>query len=381
MTVIDNFVSTRSRRESEITKLRNVDWPLVFLAIGASIFGLIAIFSATRGPEGATFFLMKQGIFFLVGLVAMSIVASVDYRVYRDFLGLIGIVTGTVLVLVLIIGADVKGTKGWFRFGPVSLQPAEFAKLALIIVLAALFTGRAGSIEAPRITAALGALGGIAFLVLAEGETGSVLVYCFIALGIFFAAGVQLRVVLLLIVSGVIVFSLILSMGLLASYQEDRLTAFLDVDAVAQDAGYNQRQSKFAVGSGGITGQGLFQGPQTQNGFVPEQETDFIFTVIAEELGFLGAVAILALEALLLLRIFRVAQLSRDAFGTLLCLGVFSMFLIQVFQNVGMTLQLMPITGITMPFVSYGGSSLLTSLMAIGMVQSVAIHRHRGNPD
>lgn len=381
MTVIDSFVSTRSRREAEVTKLRNVDWPLIFLAIGASIFGLIAIFSATRGPDGATFFLMKQGIFFVVGLIGMSIVASVDYRVYRDFLGLIGIVTGTVLVLVLIIGADVKGTKGWFRFGPVSLQPAEFAKLALIIVLAALFTGRAGSIEAPRIMGALGALGGVAFLVLAEGETGSVLVYCFIALGIFFAAGVQLRVVLLLIVSGVIVFSLILSMGLLASYQEDRLTAFLDVDAVAQDAGYNQRQSKFAVGSGGITGQGLFQGPQTQNGFVPEQETDFIFTVIAEELGFVGAVAILALEALLLLRVFRIAQLSRDAFGTLLCLGVFSMFLIQVFQNVGMTLQLMPITGITMPFVSYGGSSLLTSLMAIGMVQSVAIHRHRGNPD
>ena len=380
MTTFSAAPMPRLRRASGFDKLRNVDWPLILFTLVLTVFGLIAIYSATRGPGGSSLFVLKQTMFLVIGLVALSIVASADYGIFRHFLGLVGIVSTVALVLVLIIGADIKGTKGWFVVGPLSLQPAEFAKLTLVVVISALFTGRTGSIEAPRVMAALGVLGGIAVLVLAEGETGSVLVYCFIALGIFFAAGVPLRVVLLLIVSGIITFALIFSLGLLQSYQEDRLTAFIDTESVAQGAGYNQRQSEAAVGSGGVTGQGLFQGPQTQNGFVPEQETDFIFTVIAEELGFVGAVAVLGLEALILIRVFRIAQLARDSFGTLICVGVFSMLLLQVFQNVGMTLKLMPVTGITLPFVSYGGSSLLTSFLAIGLVQSVAIHRHRGNP-
>ena len=381
MTAIAEFVLPRVRKESASAKLGNVDWPLVLLSIVVTVFGIVAIYSATRGADGNTFYVLKQGGFLIVGLVAMAVVASLDYAIFRNYLRLLVAASILALVLVLIIGADIKGTRGWFVIGPLSLQPAEFAKLSLIVVISAMFTGRSGSIDAPRIMAAIGVLGIVAGLVLLEGETGSVLVYCFITLGIFFAAGVPARMVLLLIASGVISFALILDLGLLAEYQEDRLSAFLDTDADAQGAGYNQKQSEATVGSGGITGQGLFQGPQTQNGFVPEQETDFIFTVIAEELGFVGAVAILALEAMILLRIFRVAQLARDSFGTLICVGVFSMFLLQVFQNVGMTLRLMPVTGITLPFVSYGGSSLLTSLMAIGMVQSVAIHRHRGNPD
>ncbi len=371
----------RLRRTSGLDKLRNVDWPLLFFSLVLTLFGLVAIYSATRGLDGGSTFVFKQAGFLVVGLVALTVVAWTDYSIFRNFLGLVGIATGAILVLVLLVGTNVKGTRGWFILGPLSLQPAEFAKLSLVIILSALFTGRTGNVEAPRIMAALAVLGGIAVLVLAEGETGSLLVYCFIALGVFFAAGVPLRVVLLLIVSGVVTFALIFSLGLLKNYQEDRLTAFLDTDAVAQGAGYNQRQSEAAVGSGGVTGQGLFQGPQTQNGFVPEQETDFIFTVIAEELGFVGAASILALEALILVRVFRIAQLARDSFGTLICVGVFSMLLLQVFQNVGMTLKLMPVTGITLPFVSYGGSSLLTSFLAIGLVQSVAIHRHRGKPD
>ncbi len=381
MTAIAEQNLPRLRKEPTIDKLGNVDWPLVLLSLVVTVFGIVAIYSATRGPDGDTFFVLKQSLFLVVGLVAMSFVASLDYRVFRQFLPALSFVSVLALVLVLIVGADIKGTKGWFILGPLSLQPAEFAKLSLIVVISAMFTGRTGSIEAPRIMAALGVLGGTAVLVLLEGETGSVLVYSFIALGIFFAAGVPARMVLLLVASGVISFTLIFSMGLLKDYQEARLTAFIDVEADAQGAGYNQKQSEAAVGSGGVTGQGLFQGPQTQNGFVPEQQTDFIFTVIAEELGFVGAVSILALEALLLIRIFRIAQLARDSFGTLLCVGVFSMFLLQIFQNVGMTLRLMPITGITLPFVSYGGSSLLTSLLALGMVQSVAIHRYRGIPD
>jgi len=185
---------------------------------------------------------------------------------------------------------------------------------------------------------------------------------------------VPARYLMLLIMSGVGVASVIFTSDVLADYQEARLTSFVDQN---DPAAYNQVQSVNAIGSGGLTGKGLFEGPQTQFGFVPEQETDFIFTVIGEELGFVGAAIVLGLQALILIRIFRIAQLSRDRFGTLLCIGVFSMLLIHVVQNVGMTMRLMPITGIPLPFVSYGGSALITALAAIGLVQSVSVHRRR----
>lgn len=242
------------------------------------------------------------------------------------------------------------------------------------MLLAALFSGRNWNVDPPRIAASLGVLAVIALLVLRQGETGSVLVYCAIALGVYLVAGVPARYLVLLIISGVGVASVIFTSDVLADYQTARLTSFVDQDA---PEAYNQVQSVNAIGSGGLTGQGLFEGPQTQFGFVPAQETDFIFTVIAEELGFVGASIVLGLEALILIRIFRIAQLARDRFGTLLCIGVFSMLLIHVVQNVGMTMRLMPITGIPLPFVSYGGSALITGFVALGLVQSVSVHRRR----
>lgn len=371
----------RLRGETQIAKFRSIDWLLVLPAVALSILGLIAIFSATQAaPTGSTF-VTKQGLFMVIGVVAMLVVAFVDYRELRNFLGLLYLFSLVVLVAVLTpLGTEIKGTKGWFQIGPVSLQPAEFAKLTLVVVLAAIFTGRSGSVEAPRIAAALGLLAAICGLVLLEGETGSVLVYCFIALGVFLIAGVPLRVLLLLIASGVGVFTLAFTTGALEGYQEDRLVAFFDEEADPRGSNYNQRQSVQAVGSGGLTGQGYLEGPQTQLGFLPEQQTDFIFASIGEENGFVGTSVVLGLQALLLLRIFRNAQLARDAFGTLICIGVFSFLLFQIFQNVGMTLRLMPITGVPLPFVSYGGSSLITGFLGLGLVQSVAVHRHRGSP-
>lgn len=365
-----------ARRESAGAKLANVDWSLTLFVLLLVPIGMTAIYSATRGSFGTTF-LLRQGVFFAAGLVGMTVVAAIDYRAFRDFLGMVYIATAGALVLVLIVGKEVNGTKGWFEFGFVSVQPAEFAKLALVIVLAALFTGRTGSVDASRITAGLGVFAGLSFLVYLEGETGSILVYAFITLGIFVAAGVPVRIIVLLIASAAVMVSLILNSDVLADYQQQRLTSFVDETS---PYAYNQVQSTISVASGGITGQGLFEGPQTQFGFVPQQRTDFIFTVIAEELGFVGAAVMLGLQALILTRIFRVAQLARDGFGALICVGVFSMILIQIFQNVGMTMRLMPITGIPLPFVSYGGSSLMTSLIGLGVVQSVAIHRHRGSP-
>ena len=162
---------------------------------------------------------------------------------------------------------------------------------------------------------------------------------------------------------------------MLEQTQKDRLTSFLNADADPRGIGYNQRQSVTAIGSGGFTGQGLFEGPQTQYGYLPEQQTDFIFATIGEELGFVGAVSLLLLEGFVLWRILVVAQETEDRFGALICVGVFTMLLFQIVQNTGMTVRLLPITGIPLPFVSYGGSALVTSLVAVGLVQSVAVHR------
>lgn len=359
----------------ERSRLANLDWSLVLLASALVAVGSLAIHSATRSESSGLGLAGKQLGFFAVGMAMMFGIAMIDYERLRAWLMPIAAVTVVLLVAVLSpLGTEIKGTKGWFVYLGFSAQPAEFVKLSLIVLLAALFSGRTWNTDSPRIAASLGVLAFVALLVLQQGETGSVLVYCAIALGVYLVAGVPARYLVLLIVSGVGVASVIFTSDILADYQQARLTSFIDQESVEA---YNQVQSVNAIGSGGLTGQGLFEGPQTQFGFVPEQETDFIFTVIAEELGFVGASIVLGLEALILIRIFRIAQLARDRFGTLLCIGVFSMLLIHIVQNVGMTMRLMPITGIPLPFVSYGGSALITGLAALGVVQSVSVHRKR----
>ena len=359
----------------ERSRLANLDWSLVLLVSGLVAVGSLAIYSATRSETVGIGLAGKQLGFFAVGMAAMFGIAMVDYERLRTWLVPLAVLTIAVLLAVLSpLGTEIKGTKGWFVYFGFSAQPAEFVKLSLIILLAAFFSGRSWNTDPPRIAASLGVLAVIAMLVLQQGETGSVLVYCAIALGVYLVAGVPARYLMLLIMSGVGVASVIFTSDVLADYQQARLTSFIDQESAEA---YNQVQSVNAIGSGGLTGQGLFEGPQTQFGFVPEQETDFIFTVIAEEFGFVGAMIVLGLEALILIRVFRIAQLARDRFGTLLCIGVFSMLLIHVVQNVGMTMRLMPITGIPLPFVSYGGSALITGLAALGVVQSVSVHRKR----
>lgn len=376
------LTSPRVRPEASTAKLANVDWALLAAVSALVALGMVAVFSATQAdPDGALLSLFKQGGFFVLGAALAGFVGFIDYRQLRDFLGLAFLITLVVLAAVLTpLGTEIKGTQAWFVVGPVSVQPAEFAKLALLVTLAAIFTGRTGSIEPHRIAGGLGLLGVVSALVLAEGETGSVFVYCAITLGIFLAAGVPARVMILLLLSGIAVVSLAFQTGVMPEYARERLTAFVDEDADPRGAGYQQRQSVTTIGSGGITGKGILEGPQTQAGFLPEQETDFIFSAWGEETGFIGTSTILALQGFVLWRILRNAQLARDGFGALICVGVFVMLLFQVVQNIGMNLKLMPITGVPLPFVSYGGSSLLTSLLAIGLVQSVAVHRYRGSP-
>ncbi len=387
-------------------RTRQIHRPLAAATVAVAAFGTLMVFSAGRGPTGDTGFGFRQATFLGIGLGLMTIAGGIDYRRLQRWYPLLLGSTLAALALVLTpIGTEVRGTQGWFRFGGLALQPSEFAKLALIIGLAIILQGSpqararpvAGlaaraAVQRPgpapgssRFGIGVGLLGALSLLVLAQGESGTVLVYCAIALGMLTAAGTPRRYLLLLTASGVIVIGLALSAGVLAPYQVDRFEAFLDADLDPQGIGYNQQQALTAIGSGGLLGAGLFNGPQTQLGYLPDQHTDFIFAAVAEELGFAGALTVLILEGAVLAFIFVVGNDSRDRFGRLLCAGVFSLLAFQVFQNVAMNLRLMPITGISLPFVSYGGSSLLTSLLAVGLVQSVAAHRegrdrHRGGP-
>ncbi len=366
--------------------LLGVDWSLVLAVMALVAIGGITIYSATRGPLDDRSFVTKQAIFAAVGGGLAAAVAWIDFGKFREWLGIGVVATVVALVAVLTpLGTEINGSQAWFRFGGFTVQPAEFTKLTLIVALAAVFTNRRsdddGVASLRTHLAAAGIFTLLAGLVFLEGETGSLLVYGCILLAVLLLAGTPVRWIVALVLAGVISVSLLLSSGALEGYREDRLLSFLNPDADPQSAGYQVRQSLNAIGSGGLGGQGLFDGPVTQLRFLPEQQTDFIFAVIAEELGFIGAATVLALEAFVLFRILRIAQLARNPFGSLLCGGVFAMLLYQVAQNAGMNMSLGPVTGIPLPFVSYGGSSLITSLIAIGIVQSVAIHRYRvGGP-
>ncbi len=361
-----------------------IDTPGAAVAALLAAIGLIAIASTTGASGGDNGYLTRQVAFLVVGSVLAAVVAAIDVRRWRGLAPVGFAATAAVLVAVLgPLGSTVNGTRGWIRLGAFSIQPAEFAKLTVILGLAAALSRPRGkrfdrmgdaAADPRRLVAALGLLGVIAVLVLAEGETGSVLVYCLVALAMLFIAGAPPRLLGLLVASGVVAFALAFSSGLLGDHVADRFTAFLDAEADPRGTGYHQLQSVTTIGSGGLVGQGLFEGPQTQFGFLPEKQTDFIFAAVGEETGFVGVVVVLGLYAILLRRVLLVARSSTDRFAQLVAVGVFAMLLVQVVQNIGMTVRLLPITGIPLPLLSYGGSSLLTTLLALGLVQSVHAH-------
>ncbi len=386
------------RRLVRPERRRLVHWPLALAAMGLGVIGTVMVHSAARGLGGPTGHGQRQAFFVGIGSLVMLGFAAIDHRRLRRHAGLV--VGGAVLGLVLVLtplGTEVRGTQGWFRLGGLALQPAEFAKLGLILGLAAVLDGswgpdgrpaRAGLPLGPierlrgrpgpnRFGAGVGLLAALSALVLAQGESGTVLVFGAVAVGMFAAAGVAVRYLVLLVATGVAVVGLALSAGVLSAYQVDRFEVFLQPDLDPLGVGYNQRQALAAIGSGGLTGAGLFDGPQTQLGYVPDQHTDFIFAAVAEELGLLGAGLVVGLQGTVLALIWRVGRDCRDEWGRLLCAGVFALLAFQVAQNLAMNLRLAPITGIALPFVSYGGSSMLTSMLAIGLVQAVALHHGR----
>jgi rod shape determining protein RodA len=362
---------------------RHVDLLLLLSATAISALGALMVLSSTRGtdPDAYDFsFLRRQLTFVGIGMASMVLVATVDYRRIRDWVLLpyLGVVAILALVLTA-LGTEQRGTQAWFQIGAFQLQPAEVAKVAVILVVAAVLARRELPLPARWVGAALAALGLPMGLILLQPDLGTALVFVAIAMGMLLVAGAKLRHIVVLTAVGVISVVGILNSDLLEDYQRDRLTGFLDQDTelAAQGRTYNLNQSKIAIGSGGPGGKGLFEGTQTRLGNVPEQHTDFIFTALGEELGFAGSATLLGLFWVLCWRIWRTAQLARDRFGMLLCVGVLSMLVFQVFQNVGMTMGLMPITGIPLPLMSYGGSSTLAAWLAVGLVLNVHMRRFR----
>ncbi len=366
---------------SERRAIRHVDPVLIAAAIGLAVIGLLAIYSATHQSLAAVGldpgrFVKRQLTFLAVALIVLMLAASFDYRLLKVYAGIVYVSSLVLLVLVRTpIGTSVKGAQRWFELFGFQLAPSEVAKLALIAMLAAFLSEVRGELTVQDVfrTAALAAVP--ALLVFLQPDLGSSIVFAAILVGVLVVAGARARYLGLLALTAVVLIVAGFQVGLVREYQIERLRAFLDPASVSQDALHNREQAEIAIGSGGLMGVGYLKGSQTNLDFVPEQHTDFVFTVVGEEFGFAGAVVLLSLYGLLLWRALRVAMLSRDPFGTYLAAGIASMLALQMFVNVGMNVGIMPITGIPLPFVSYGGSSLLLNFAAVGLLLNVHMRR------
>jgi rod shape determining protein RodA len=308
-----------------------------------------------------------------LGLVVMVAAMVIDYRRLQAWAGVVFGAVVVVLGLVLTpLGSATNGAQSWFELGAYQLQPSEYAKVGTIVTLAAVFGARREAPGTRRLAAGLAATGLVCAEILLQPDFGTFMVFVAILFGVLLVSGVQLRWLLVLVLIGVIGTVGMFKLNVLREYQKERLTAFIDPSADDSGRGftYNSRQALIAIGSGGVGGKGYLRGTQTNLQYVPEQKTDFIFTVIGEELGFTGAMG------LLLWRGLRIAAVARDPFGALLAAGVVTMLAFQAFVNIGMTIGIMPITGIPLPFVSYGGSSLVATFLAIGLLENVHMRRY-----
>jgi len=356
---------------------RHLDFTLLALVAVTTVFGSIMVFSATRHSDSPYTFISKHIVYVIVGVAVMGVTAALDYQKLRDWSRLIYVGSVAALGAVLIpgVGSVHKNIRAWFDIGPFQIQPAEFAKIATIVTVASYLGSVVERLGLKELAVSLVLLGLPMGLILLQPDLGTTLVFVVVGVGLLVVGGVPARYLIVLLLLGVGGVVGILKSNTLDQYQKDRLTSFVTPENASEKAIYNTRQAQLAIASGALTGEGLFNGPQTKGGFVPEQQTDFIFTVPGEELGFMGAGLLIVLLGGIVYRIWRTAQLARDPVGRLMCVGVLCMVVFHVFENVGMNLGIMPVTGIPLPFVSYGGSSTITTFAAMGLVMNVHMRR------
>lgn len=355
--------------------LRKVDKLLLFSAVALAAFGVLMIYSATRAKEPSTYYLKRQLMYFLVGVLLMVLGASFDYRKIMPYSKIIYGIT-LLLLAVVFVFPETGGAHRWISLGFFDFQPSELAKLVTILMLATFIADRRMEIGSNKdFLLALGIAGAPMVLIFLEPDLGIAISIFVVTIGMLLVGGARLRQVLILGVSTMAALVVAIQFHLFKTYQLNRLLVFIKPGMDPLFAGYNLAQSKIAIGSGQLLGKGLFQGTQTNLNFLPANYTDFIFSVVGEELGFLGCSMVLVLFAILLWRAFKISMTARDAFGTMLGLGIVMMLLFQITVNIGMTMGIMPVTGITLPFLSYGGSSLLINFLCVGLLLNIGIRR------
>jgi rod shape determining protein RodA len=358
---------------SPLGRLRSTDPILLVTSLALTAFGILAVYIA--GSDDREAYALNQSLGFVLGLAAAVPLALMDYRRLKGYLPLLYGVTIVMLLAVLVMGISAKGAQRWIDIGPVQVQPSEFAKLFVVVVLAGYFADHRLS-ENTTFLKAVGILSIPGLLVFAQPDLGTALVFGAIFFVMAFVGGAKLYQIGALVVSAVAMAALALKVGILEEYQIARLTAFLDPTGIS-DESYQVFQSKLSIGSGGVTGKGLDATTLANLGFLPEDHTDFIFSNLAERTGFVGGLLLLGLFFILVWRMLHVATVARDRFGVLIAVGIATIFLFHIFVNIGMTMGLMPVTGIPLPFISYGRSNLVISVISLGLLQSVAIRSKR----
>ncbi len=351
---------------------KQLDYILISTVILLAAFGILMIASATKSEPGNRHILV-QSIAVGMGIVAMLIVAAIDYETYTDFSKFLYIGSIAILVFVLLFGQgkEETGANSWIRLGSINLQPSELVKLTFCVTFAPLLSKYRDSINSPKTLCKLLLYFGIlAGLVLLQNDTGTALVFLFMFLCMLFMAGLSYKYIIATVLS-VAAFMPFAFFVLMKPYQRERILVFFDPERDATGSGYQVLQSKIAIGSGEFVGRGYMQGPQNQLSMLPEKETDFIFGVIGEEFGFIGCVIALLLLFILIIRCIHIGMQAKDSTGSFICIGIAAMFIFHTFENVLMCIGLMPVTGIPLPFLSYGGSSALTNFLAVGLVLSV----------
>jgi rod shape determining protein RodA len=357
--------------------LRELDYSAIIFAICIVIFGCINIYSA-MGKEYGIYYPKKQIIFMILGLIAVYGILIFDYILIENYAVLIYWAGVILLIINRFFGSVTKGANSWIKFGGMSIQPSEFAKIGMIIMLAKKLNDMEGKINEPKNLFQLIFYAAVPMiLIVTQPDMGMTMVSFFIVLGIFYCIGLDSKVIIGGLTTLVLLIVGVWNSPIMKTYWKGRLTSFMNPEQYELTYGLQVIQSKIAIGSGQIFGKGFGKGLQFIN--VPENHTDFIFAVLGEEWGLIGALLLLFLYGMLIYRLIRIAKNSKDVFGTVICVGFISNLLFSIMQNIGMTMGLMPITGITLPFMSYGGSSLLTSFMSLGLVLSVGMRKKKIN--
>ena len=369
-----NYVPTTVAARPRVLTAR-VDVVLMGLATLLGLIGVVMIYSATKGRlalagEDPRYFLKRQAVFLVIGIVVMVALAFFDYRRLEQVSTLLYL--GILLALVAVLATPAhQGAQRWFALGPIQLQPSEFATLVLVIAIATYCARRPEGLGFRDLVRLVLMAAAPILLVFKQPDLGTAILMTVILLVMLAMAGMPGRYLVLLMVGAVVLVLFALKVGLLQKYQIDRLTSFISPNGASQTATYNVTQAKEAIAHGGIFGQGIFHGALTNLAYVPEQQTDFIFSAVGEQVGFVGASVLLAIYGVAAWRVLRNAQLARDNLGRLLCSGIFALLVFSVFENVGMNMGIMPVTGIPLPFISYGGSAMIGFYAAIGIVVSV----------